>query len=123
MAGQMEMTPQLQNQIVQYQQVQQQLQAVVAQKVQLEAQQREVERSFDLLKEAEADAAVYRMIGGLLVKAKDKDTVMKEIEERKETIEIRVRALESQEKHLKERYQSLHEQLSKIMGSGAGGGG
>ncbi|HLF07042.1 MAG TPA: prefoldin subunit beta [Thermoplasmata archaeon] len=122
MAGQMEMTPQLQNQIVQYQQVQQQLQAVVAQKVQLEAQQREVERSFDLLKEAEADAAVYRMIGGLLVKAKDKDTVMKEIEERKETIEIRVRALESQEKHLKERYQSLHEQLSKIMGGGVGGG-
>jgi prefoldin beta subunit len=123
MAGQVEMTPQLQNQIVQYQQIQQQLQNVVAQKVQLEAQQREVERSLEILKDAEADAPVYRMVGGLLVRAKDKDTVMKEIEERKETIEIRVRALESQEKHLKERYQSLHEQLSKIMGAGAGSGG
>ena len=123
-AGGVEMSPQVQQMYQQYVQVQQNLESVKVQKAQLEAQMRESERSLEALKEAEADAAVYRMVGGLLVRAKDKEGVQKEIEERKETIEIRVRALDSQEKALKERFQSLHEQLSKILsGGGMGSGG
>jgi prefoldin beta subunit len=120
MKGTGEMSPQLQNQIMQYQQVQQQLQAVTAQKMQIEAQVKEMDRSLEEIKGTDDKTPIYRMVGGLLIQAKDREGLAKEIGERKETMEIRLRALEKQEKHLRDRFMELHEQLSKIVGAQQG---
>jgi prefoldin beta subunit len=120
MKGTGEMSPQLQNQILQYQQVQQQLQAVSAQKAQIEAQAKEIDRSLEAINQADDKTQIYRMVGAILIQAKDRAVLVKEITERKETMEIRLHALEKQEKHLKDRFMELHEQLSKIVGAQQG---
>ncbi|MDR0523205.1 MAG: prefoldin subunit beta [Candidatus Methanoplasma sp.] len=108
-------SPQLQNQIAQYQQTQQQLQAASTQRVQMEAQRREMERTVEELSKSTGD--VYRSAGAILVKVGDKDALKAELEESAETVGIRIKGLEKQEKSLRERYEALHEAINKAMGT------
>lgn len=108
-------SPQLQNQISQYQQVQQQLQNVMTQKSQMESQRRELQRTVEELAKAEGD--VYRNVGMLLVKVSDKAALKDELEESLETLGIRVKSLERQEKDLGDRYESLGEAINRAMGN------
>jgi prefoldin beta subunit len=115
-----DLSPKVQNQIAQFQQIQQQLQAVLNQKFQMDAQVREMRRTTDELNKAPQDVVIYRSIGSLLIKAESKEAVLKEIEEDKETMEVRVKTLERQEKSLKDRYQVLQDQLNKALAAPGG---
>jgi len=115
-----ELTPQVKNQIAQFQNLQQQLQAVGTQKYQLEIQLNELQRTLKELDSIEDDAPIYKSIGSLLVKARDKDSVKAELDEKKETTELRVKSLERQENSLKEKYTALQEQISQAV-KGTGG--
>jgi prefoldin beta subunit len=117
-----ELSPKVQNQIAQFQQLQQQLQALINQKYQMDVQAKEMQRTIDELNKAPADVTVYKSVGSLLIKAQGKDELLKEIEENKETVDIRVKTLDRQEKSLRDRYQQLQEQISKSFGPGAQGG-
>ncbi len=108
-------SPQLQNQITQYQQVQQQLQTVMTQKSQMESQQRELQRTVDELSKSEGD--VYRNVGMLLIKVSDKAALKDELEESLETLGIRIRGLERQEKDLREKYEVLGDAINRAMGN------
>lgn len=114
-----EISPKLQNQIAQFQQLQQQLQAIMTQKFQMEAQLREVEKTLEELGKVEDETPIYKNVGALLIKAADKESVVQEMEDDKETLEVRVKTLNRQEKQMRERYQALQEQLQKALG-GAG---
>lgn len=107
-------SPQLQNQIAQFQQLQQQLQAVTTQKLQMDAQMKEVQRTLEELGKAEGD--VYKNVGSLMIKVNDKDSVKTELEDGIETLEIRIKALERQEKSLREKYEEMQDSLNKAMG-------
>ena len=109
-----EISPQLQNQIAQFQQVQQQLQNVTTQRIQMDAQRKEMERTVAELDKASGD--VYRSVGSLLVKVDDKAAVKAEITESMETVEVRIKSMERQEKQLREKFQSLQETINKAMG-------
>ncbi len=115
-----EMSPKLQNQIAQFQQLQQQLQAILSQKFQMEAQLREVENTLEELGKVAEDTPIYRNVGSLLIKASEKESVVKDIEDSKETLEVRVKTLNRQEKQMRERYENLQEQLQKALGGSAG---
>jgi len=66
-------SPQLQDQIMKLQQVQQQVELLVNQRMQLERELKEVERAVTELEQLDpANAVVYKTIGAILVKA-DKD--------------------------------------------------
>jgi prefoldin beta subunit len=114
-----EISPKLQNQIAQFQQVQQQLQSVLSQKFRMEAQLRETQMTIDELNKAAEDVAIYRNVGSLLIKASDKTSVLKDVEDDKETLEIRVKTLDRQEKALRDKYNTMQDQLSKALGQGA----
>lgn len=114
-----ELSPKVQNQIAQFQQLQQQLQSVLNQKFQMDAQLKEMQRTTEELGKAPEDVVIYKSVGSLMIKAENKESVLKEIEEDKETMEIRVKTLERQEKSLKDRYQVLQEQLNKALSAGA----
>jgi prefoldin beta subunit len=114
-----ELSPKVQNQIAQFQQLQQQLQAVLNQKFQMDAQLKEMQRTTEELGKSPEDVVIYRSVGSLMIKAENKEAVLKEIEEDKETMEIRVKTLERQEKSLKDRYQVLQDQLNKALSAGA----
>jgi prefoldin beta subunit len=115
-----ELSPKVQNQIAQFQQLQQQLQAVLNQKFQMDAQVKEMQRTVDELNKTAEDVVIYKSIGSLLIKAENKAKVLSEIEEDKETMEVRVKTLERQEKSLRDRYQVLQDQLNKALSAGAG---
>ncbi|MBI0583598.1 MAG: prefoldin subunit beta [Methanomassiliicoccus sp.] len=117
-----ELSPKVQNQIAQFQQLQQQLQSVLNQKFQMDAQVKEMQRTTEELNRSPEDVVIYKSVGSLLIKAEGKEAVLKEIEDDKETMEIRVKSLERQEKSLKDRYQTLQEQINKALSSGAAGG-
>ena len=107
-------SPQLQNQIAQFQQLQQQLQTVASQKMQMDAQKKELERTSAELEKSKGE--VYRSVGSLLMKVDDKSALKTEIDDSAETLDVRIKALERQEKGLREKYQSLQETINKAMG-------
>jgi len=111
-----EISPKLQNQIAQFQQLQQQLQSVLNQKFRMEAQLREVQITIDELNKSDEDVIIYKNVGSLLIKANDKASILKDVEDDKETLEVRVKTLDRQEKALREKYNTMQEQLSKAFG-------
>jgi prefoldin beta subunit len=107
-------SPQLQNQIAQFQQTQQQLQAVTTQKLQMEAQKKEMERTSAELAKATGD--VYKSSGSLLIKVEDKDKIKADLDDSLETMDVRIKSLERQEKMLREKYETLQETINKAVG-------
>jgi len=117
-----ELPPQVQNQLAQFQQLQQQLQVLGSQRLQLEAKLRETAGTIEELGKAGADAPVYRSTGSLLIRVEDRGALSKELEEQKETLEIRVNTIKKQEKSLGERYEQLQQKLSEALESGGKAG-
>jgi prefoldin beta subunit len=115
-----EISPKLQNQIAQFQQLQQQLQTVMSQKIRMDAMLKEMEMTIEELKKAPAETTVYKSVGSLMIKVADTPALLKEIEDDKETTEIRVKSLDRQEKMLKEKFQSVQEQLNRAIGQQQG---
>lgn len=87
------------------QMLEQNMQQVGMQKQQFQAQLFEVEGA---LKELSSSPAAYKLVGGIMVKA-DKDSLKKELEGKKEVLELRVETLEKQEAQLKERVKKAQE--------------
>ncbi len=85
------------------------------QRLQMELKVREVSHTLEELKAVPEDAVVYRPIGGLMVKAKGRKEVEDLLTEEKETAEVRLKAVERQENHLKERYTTLQQELSQAL--------
>jgi len=111
-----EISPQLQNQIAQYQQLQNQLQVLASQRVQLEAKLREIEGTLEELNKVSGDTPIYKSIGMLLVRQDDREAIKKELEEHKETLTVRVKSLQKQEKALSERYEDLAGKIQAALG-------
>ena len=105
----------LQNDIRQFQRIQQELGAVQQQRLQVDLKLREVTHTLEELKALPEDVVVYRPIGGLLVRAKNRKEVEDLLTEDKETAEVRLKAVERQENHLKERYTSMQQELSQAL--------
>ncbi len=105
----------LQNDIKQSQRLQQELGAVQQQRLQIDLKVREVSNTLEELKTVPEDATIYRPIGGLLVKAKGRKEVEDLLTEEKETAEVRLKAIERQENHLRERYTTLQQELTQAL--------
>lgn len=107
--------PKVQNQIAQFQQLTQQIQMVTTQKIQLEATTRELEKTIAELEKATDETAVFKNVGSLLIQVKDKQVLLAELKEQKETSEVRVKTLDRQDKHLRERHKSLQDQITQAL--------
>ncbi len=110
-----ELPPQVQNMIAQLQQLQQQLQMVVTQKVQLENSLKETENAIQEVEKVSDDTPIFKTVGTILVKT-SKEDVLKELKEKKDTFEIRIKTLERQEEKLKERLQDLQKKIKSLLG-------
>lgn len=105
----------LQNDLKQFQRLQQDLSNVAQQRLQIDLKLRETVHTLEELKGLPADATIYRPVGGLLAKAKDRAEVESLLTEEKETLEVRVKAMERQENHLKEKYTTMQRELSEAL--------
>jgi len=114
----MDVNEELQGKIMQFQQLQQQIQVIANQKYQIEMQVSEIDRTVEELDKLDKKAPIYKSVGSLLVGVENKDDLKKELEEKKETLEIRTKTLGNQEKSLRDRHLELQEELNKAL-SGA----
>lgn len=116
-----ELPPQIQNQLAQLQQIQQQAQAIMQQKSQVEMVLRETDRALEELKKTGDDAVVYQAAGELLIKSKKED-ILKELEEKKDSLDVRLKSLSRQEERIQARFTQLQDQLKAALGKGPAGG-
>lgn len=66
------------------------------------------------LNELESSEDAYKIIGTIMVKI-DKIKLKKELEEKKEILDIRIKSIEKQEKHLKEKSNKIRDEVLKSM--------
>jgi len=107
-----ELPPQLQEQLGRLQQLQQTLQAVMTQKQQLEIEASETDKAISELDKVTDQTPVYKGVGSLLVKS-DRQTLLTELKERKELLGTRITVLGRQEERTKERIKELQEKLQE----------
>ncbi len=119
-AGQM--PPWLQEQLMKMQQSQQNLQAIMQQKQQIEMEKIETEKSLEELKKASDDDMVYKHAGSILIKSTKKELI-DELEERKELTKTRSTVLGKQENRLKETLKEQEAKITEMMKSGTPSGG
>jgi prefoldin beta subunit len=117
-----ELPPWLKEQISRLQQLQQNLQAIMMQKQQIELEIVETDRALEELRKIETDNAVYKAAGPLLIKAK-KDDVLKELEEKKELSNTRVTVLGKQETRVKDNLKEVENKINQMIRGMQGGGG
>ncbi len=107
----------IQNDIKQFQRLQQELGAVQQQRLQMDLKLRELTHTLEELQSVPEEAPIYRPIGGLLVRAQTKKEVQGLLTDEKETLEIRLKAVERQENHLKERYTTMQKEITEELQS------
>jgi len=108
--------PQVQNQLRQYQETQQKLQQLLNQKQQMDSKVQELEETVEALENIGNDQDVYRSIGRVMVGVDDKEDLIEELSEQKETLEVRLNSIEDQESGLRERLEKLQGTLEDLMG-------
>ena len=104
--------PQLQEQLVRLQQMQQTLQSVASQKQQLELELSETDKALSELERSTDETPVYKSVGSILVKS-NRLNLLTELKERKELLTTRVTVLGKQEERTKERLKEVQEKLQE----------
>jgi len=110
-----ELPPQIQNQVAQIQQIQQQAQALMTQKSQVEMMLRETEAAVKELEASNEEAIIYKSVGEILLAA-DKSKLTEELKEKKEVLDLRLKTLVKQEERIQKRFNQLQEQLKQSLG-------
>ena len=108
--SQPELPPLLREQLARYDQTQQNLQAVLAQKQQVELELGETEKALEELGKAGDSEAIYKFAGNLLVKVK-KEEVVKELNEKMELAKTRKMLLAKQESRFRESLKDLQAKI------------
>ncbi len=105
--------PELEQKIIKYQQIESQLASIITQKSVVVSEIKDIERALNVLKSLEDDAPVYKNTGFVMVKV-PKETVVKELEERKEELEIRLNSFEKMEGSLRKQLDEIKKDLEKF---------
>ncbi|MFH1439967.1 MAG: prefoldin subunit beta [Candidatus Woesearchaeota archaeon] len=97
--------------INQLQMIEQNLQQVLAQKQQFQGQMVEIDSALEELGKTE-DA--YKIVGNVMVKM-SKEDLDKELNEKKERTELRMKSIEKQETQLKQKAESIRKEVMSDM--------
>ena len=109
-----ELPPWLKEQLARLQQLQQNLQAIMMQKQQVEIENVETERALEELKKTTSDDAFYKLAGPLLVKS-NREGLIKDLEEKKELSKTRVVVLGKQESRVKENLKEVESKINQMV--------
>jgi prefoldin beta subunit len=97
--------------IEQLQLLEQNLQNFLVQRQQFQQQIVEIESA---LGELESTTQAYKIVGNIMV-ASDKDKLKKDLEKKKEVLDLRIKTLEKQEKQLKDKASQTQSEVLKEM--------
>ncbi len=113
--------PDLEPLLIKAQQLEAQLAQVAKQREVAEAELREIERTLATLEKLPDDATLYKSEGYVLVKV-SKDDVKKDLEERKELLEVSVNSLRKQEEKIREELVKLRKEINMKLRPGGHAG-
>ncbi len=115
MSGIGQLPPQVQERLQRLQNLQSTLQQLLMQKQRIEMEQMESEKALETLKTVTSESKVYKSVGAVLVE-RPKDDVVKELEERKEFLDMRLKVIVKQEDKTREKMTGIQETLQKELG-------
>lgn len=110
----MDMPQNIQEQLNQFQQVQQQAQSIAMQKQTLTLQINESKKALDELSKTADDQDVYKTAGPLLIKTTKADSEA-DLKDSIEMLEIRQKTIEKQEKRITGKLEELQKNLQEAM--------
>jgi prefoldin beta subunit len=111
-----EIPPDVREQLVRLQQLQQTLQAVLSQKQQLELEKTETQKALAELDKVTDDTPVYKSLGSILMKS-DRQKLLVELKEKSELTNTRVTVLGKQEERTRSRLKELQQKLQERLGT------
>ena len=106
-------TPEAQQTLLELQTFQQQMQTVLIQKETLNMQNMEIDKALEELGKVK-DEDVFKAVGPILIKS-EKGKLKNELEEKKETIDLRLKSLQKQEARMKEKLEESQKKLEGIL--------
>lgn len=109
----MDQTTELQQEIAQFQQLQEQYQMFSSQRTQMELQLREIENTLEKLQSVDESTPLFQNLGSVLVRVETKKDLIDELKEKVEIITRRVSSMKEQEDRLKGRLESMGTELNK----------
>lgn len=104
----MEKNKETENKIAQLQMLEQNIQSFLMQKQQFQSQQVEVDNALEELEKAKDKA--YKIIGAIMIES-DKENLKKDLQNKKEVIDLRVKTVEKQEIQFKEKAEKLQKEV------------
>jgi prefoldin beta subunit len=104
---------QIQQELLQFQQLKEQVQVLASHAGQMEMQLKEAGRAVEELQAVSDDTPVYKSAAGILIRVKDRKELMKELDEKRETMEVRLKSLKGQEEQLKKKLQEMEEDITR----------
>lgn len=113
--AELKLTPETQQILIELQTFQQQMQTVLLQKESLNIQNMELDKALEELKKATTED-VYKAVGPILIKSTKKD-LEKELSEKKETLELRLKSLQKQEDRIKEKLKDVQGKFEEFLKS------
>jgi len=110
----MEIPQSIQEQLANFQKLQQQAQAVSVQKQNIEIQIQETQTASEELKKAGPNDTVYKTAGNLLIEVKQ-DKMTEELDERIETLRLREKTVSRQEEKVLNKLQEMQTTIQESM--------
>ena len=106
-------TPEAQQILLELQAYQQQMQTVLIQKETLNMQNMEIDKALEELGKVK-DEDVFKAVGPILIKS-EKGKLTKELNEKKETVDLRLKSLQKQETRMREKLEESQKKLEEIL--------
>ena len=110
----MEIPENIQNQLNQFQQLQQQAQAVTMQVQNVEIQIKENEKALEELKKTDENTEVFKQAGTLLIKVEYADALA-EMEDKLETLQLRKQTMTRQEERVMKKLEEMQATIQNAM--------
>jgi len=111
--AEIKLTLEAQQVLLELQAFQQQMQTVLIQKESLNIQNMETDKALEELEKVKNED-VFKAVGPILIKS-EKEKLKKELKERKETVDLRLKSLQKQENRLKGKLEDGQKKLEEIL--------
>jgi len=104
----------IQQELMQFQQLQSQYQIIVSQLQSLKIEMSETDAALNELSKTE-NPVVYKSIGSILIKS-EKPDLLEDLNKKKESIDIRIKTIKKQEDRVKKKLEEMQKNLQKALG-------
>ena len=109
-----QLSEEVQTKLREFQAAQQRAGMILSQKYQVDMHLRETSAALAELDKTSADVEVHKAVGQILIKT-DKESVVIDLNEKKDSLEVRMKSLETQEKKISNELKSLQDRLQGII--------